>query len=149
MVDVEPGEGDLFAPHLSEEILEETNGEELARATAISEAKWRIPGIVAHWIGLVVDTRVHGAKRTVGYRSLPSVLDSKGCPAEGALGQPDLLAPGFVVLFTRRSLLIAIRVEVMRIVPVKRVSAGFQMRRNNGAQASGPSAKSLFLSRQH
>src|SRR5947209_3413410 len=149
MVDVEPREGDLFAPHLSEEILEQTNGEELARATAVPEAEWRIPGIIAHWIGLVVDTRVHGAKRTVGYRSLPSVLDSKSCPAEGALSQSHLPAPGLLVLFTRRSLLIAIRVEVVRIVPVKRVSAGFQMRRNNGAGASGPSAKSLFLSRQH
>src|SRR5260370_7477195 len=111
----------------------------------ISEAEWRIPGIVAHCIGLVVDTRVHGAKRTVGYRSPPSVLDSKGFPAEGALSQPDLLAPGFVVLFTRRSLLIPIRVEVIRIVPVKRVPAGFRMRRNNGAQPSGPSAKTFFV----
>ena len=50
---------------------------------------------------------------TVGYRSLPAVLDLKGFPAEGALGQPNLLAPGFIVLFTRRSLLIAIRVEVI------------------------------------
>src|SRR5258708_19824863 len=127
-------------------MLEETNGEELARATAISEAEWRIPGIVAHWIGLVVDTRVHCAKRTVGYRSLPSVLDSKGFPAEGALSQPDLLAPGFVVLFTRRSLLIPIRVEVIRIVPVKRVSAVFQISRNNGAGAIPPIPKSFFLS---
>jgi hypothetical protein len=139
----------FFVPHLSEEILEETNGEELARATAIPEAKWRIPGIVAHWIGLVADTRVHGAKRTVGDRSLSAILDSKDFPAEGALGQPDLLASNFVVLFTRRSLQIAIRVEVIRGVPVKRVSAGFRMRRQNGAGARGPSAKSVFLSREH
>src|SRR5260370_3867943 len=105
----------------------------------ISEAEWRIPGIVAHWIGLVVDTRVHCAKRTVGYRSLPSVLDSKGFPAEGALSQPDLLAPGFVVLFTLRTLLIPIRVEVIRLVPVNRVSAGSQMMRNNRPRASLPS----------
>src|SRR5437764_10824070 len=149
MVDVEPREGDLFAPHLSEQILEETNGEELARATAVPEAEWRIPGIVAHGIGLVVDTRVHGAKRTVSYRSLPAVFDSKDFPAEGALGQPDLLAPGLVVVFTRRSLLIAVRVEVIGVVPVKRVSAGFRVRRNDGAEASVPSAKSLFRSRQH
>src|SRR5215469_9821949 len=118
MVDVEPREGDLFAPHLSEQILEETHGEELARATAVPEAEWRIAGIVAHWIGLVVDTRVHGTKRTVGDRSLP---------AERALGQSHLLAPGLLVLFTRRSLPIAIRVEVIRVAPVKRVSAGFRM----------------------
>src|SRR5215472_18302812 len=123
MVDVEPGEGNLFAPHLSEQILEETHGEELARATAVPEAEWRIAGIVAHWIGLVVDTRVHGTKRTVGDRSLPAVLDAKGLPAERALGQSHLLAPGLLVLFTRRSLPIAIRVEVIRVAPVKRVSA--------------------------
>ncbi len=37
-----------------------------ARATPIPEAEWCIPGIIAHWIGLVVDTRVHSTKRTVG-----------------------------------------------------------------------------------
>src|SRR2546422_3131523 len=149
MVDGEPGEGDLFAPHLSEQILEQTHGEELAGATAVPEAEWRIPGIVAHGIGLLLDTRVHGAKGTVGDPSLPAVLDSKGLPAEGALGQPDLLAPGLVVLFTGRSLLIAIRVEVIGVGPVKRVSAGFRVRRNDGAEASVASAKSLFPSRQH
>src|ERR1700727_697288 len=41
-VNTKPGEGDLFAPYLSEEILEETDGEELARATAIPEAEWSI-----------------------------------------------------------------------------------------------------------
>src|SRR6266700_6806621 len=148
MVDVEPREGDLFAPHLSEEILEETHGEELARATAVPEAQWRIPGLVADGRGLLVDTRVHGAKRTVGYRSLPAVLDWKGFPAEGALGQPDLFAPGLVVLFTRRSLRIAIRVEVIGVGPVKRVSAGLGVRRNDGAEASVPSAKRLLPSRQ-
>src|SRR2546423_11265732 len=100
MVDVELREGDLFAPHLSEEILEQTNGEELARATAVPEAKWRIPGIVAHGIGLLVDTRVHGAKRTVGYRCLPAVLGFEGFPAGRAFGQPGLLSPGLGVLCT-------------------------------------------------
>src|SRR6266446_3588058 len=118
MVDGEPREGDLFAPHLSEQILEETHVEELAGATAVPEAEWRIAGIVAHGIGLVLDTRVHGAKGTVGYPSLSAVLDSKGFLAEGALGQADLLAPGLVVLFTGGSLLIAIRVEVIGVVPV-------------------------------
>ena len=148
MVEVEPREGDLFAPHLSEQILEETHVEELTRATAVSEAEWRIAGIVAHGIGLVLDMRVHGAKRTVGDRSLPAVPDFKGLLAEGALGQADLLASGLVVLFTRGSLFIAIRVEVIRVVPEKRVPAGFRVRRNDDVEASVPGSKSLYPSRQ-
>jgi hypothetical protein len=54
--------------------------------------------------------------------------------AEGTLGQPDLLDLGFVVLFTRRSPLVAFRVEFIWVLPVKWVSAGFNVRRKNSTE---------------
>ena len=68
--------------------------------------------------------------------------------AEGTLGQPDLLDLGFVVLFTRRSLLVAFRVEFIWVLPVKWVSAGFCVRRDNSAKTRVPGAKRLLYRRK-
>ena len=45
MVDVEPDEVNIFARNLSQEILEETNDEELTRAVAVSEANREYPAV--------------------------------------------------------------------------------------------------------
>src|SRR3954462_12221202 len=53
--DVKPPEFELFGPHLSQQILDEINGEKLSGATPVAEAERRITGIVADRVCFAID----------------------------------------------------------------------------------------------
>ncbi len=67
--EIELAERDLVAPHLTKEILEDSNCQLLARAPPIAEAEWSETGVIANRKACAVDNaenRTEPAIRDVG-----------------------------------------------------------------------------------
>ena len=140
---VEFHELDPISPNLAQKVLEDLNSELLAGATPVSEPERGKSRIIADRQWLAVDDAEDGAEPAVGEARLATVGDIEGRNVEGAPGKANLLAFGFVDLIARRRFLIAIRVELLRVLPVTGIEAGARYAaclRSHGARNARPAA---------
>src|SRR5260370_30880700 len=111
-------------PHLPQESRENVDREAPAGTATRPETKGRIASIVADRQRLAIDDSINRAKATILQRGFSAILDVEGLSVEGALGKADLLTPGFVDLVARRHAVVAIGVELSRILPMAWVETG-------------------------
>src|SRR6202046_4728974 len=132
---IELAKHDLVPPDFAQEILEDLDGQLLARTAAIAEAEWSKAGIVANRMACAVNHRKHRAEAAVGNVDLAAILDLEIGDVEWAACKPDL--PAFVVVDLRAggNAQIALRGERLRVLPVDRIQAGAGGRR---AHIAGP-----------
>lgn len=115
-----------------------------------SPGQWRYPKPIENTLQchtLDRPCRLHVRTRHQNHLVIEACLPSltwKSFLLNGDLDQPDVIDLHFVVLFTHRSLLVAFRVKFIWVLPVKWVSAGFSVGRNDSAEARVPGAKRLF-----
>lgn len=121
--DVELLEPDFVLPHLPQEILDDLDRKLLAGTATVSKTEGREAGIVAYGQRLAVDDAVDRAEPTIIHDGFSAVLDFECLSVEGTLGKADLFTFGFVDLVTCRHAVVAIGVELLRILPMPWVEA--------------------------
>jgi hypothetical protein len=115
---IEFAENDLVTPDLAEKILENLDRQLFPGTAAVAETKRRKAGIVADRLRLIIHYTEHRAETAIGYPDLSAVFDFKSGDIEWATGEAYLLTFFLVDLGTSRHTAIAIRIELLRILPM-------------------------------